>query len=34
MIISKDFPGGNIEVISIAEDEVIIERELRDTSGD
>lgn len=34
MIISKDFPGGNIEVISISENEVIVERELRDTSED
>lgn len=34
MIISKDFPGGNIEVISMTENEVIVERELRDTSGD
>ena len=34
MIISKDFPGGNIEVISISENEVVVERELRDTEGD
>lgn len=34
MRISKDFPGGNIEVISITEDEVVIERELRDNRKD
>ena len=29
--ISKDFTGGNIEVISISENEAVLKKELRDT---
>lgn len=31
MKISNNFCGGNIEVISVTEDEVVVERELRDS---
>lgn len=33
MEISKDFPGGNIELVSASENEVLIEREIRDDKG-
>lgn len=32
--ITNDFPGGNIEVAEICENEVILKNELRDTAGD
>ena len=34
MKISKNFCGGNIEVLSVGESEVVVERELRDSTGD
>ena len=34
MIIHKDFPGGNIHVVEQTGSEVILENELRDTTGD
>ena len=34
MIITKNFPGGNIKVISQAPDHVVVEREMRDSEGD
>lgn len=34
MKISKNFCGGNIEVLSIGESEVTLEREIRDSNGD